>query len=52
MPEVDATKQGRIDELLEEMEYIDSVVLAGNPLNASANARYKYLKTLLDELLK
>lgn len=41
----------RVQELQDEMAIIDQR-LASNPLDASANARYKWLETLVKELTK
>lgn len=41
----------RVCELQDEMRIIERR-LVENPLDASANARYKYLETLLKELTK
>lgn len=41
----------RVQELQDEMRIIDQR-LAENPLDASANARYKWLETLVKELTK
>ena len=41
----------RIEDIENQMKYLEER-LDENPLNATANARYKYLETLLKELTK
>ena len=44
-------KETRVAEILDELAELDDRLIT-NPINASANARYVYLKTLLKELTK
>lgn len=44
-------KDTRVEELLAEMELLD-IRLNDNPLDASANARWNYLNTIVTELNK
>lgn len=44
-------KNSRIAAINLELQIVDKI-LSANPLDASANARYKYLETLLNELMK
>ncbi len=43
--------KSRIEDIENQMKYLEER-LDENPLNATANARYKYLETLLKELTK